>query len=536
MSVALLDCTLRDGGYLLDKNWNDIDMHGIIGGLTEAGVDYVELGFLQNERNGESAVFSNSVDARKWIPADRKNTQYTAFADYSRYSADNLDEYDGKSFSCIRCCFFKEERKVALEMAQTVKDKGYKVFMQPVGILRYEHHELLDLIDDMNALMPDSVGMVDTFGSVYEEDLDDLFSFIHQTLDRNIAIDFHSHNNAQLSNGLSQHIVKIANGRRNIIVDATLFGMGRGIGNCPTELVVQYLNTKRGRHYNLDAILDIIDVHILPQKSKAEWGYDIPGFLAGAFSSHYNNVTYLQNKASLRSRDIRYILNRLTPDERSRYHYDRLDELYKELFSTDIDDTADFARLKELTVGKTVLIVAPGQTATSCSEQIGKFIDDKKPVVIAINFIPKGFGIDFVYFNNARRYDYWKNDPHFFDTPTIITSNVASKNDNGFVVSFQRVIKSGWNNFDNSTILLCRLADLLDANEIALAGFDGFATGADNYAWSELDKSSNSRKAVKINQEIEKMFERFMKSRTVQSVYFITPSRFDRVDGLTKYV
>jgi 4-hydroxy 2-oxovalerate aldolase len=476
MSVALLDCTLRDGGYLLDKNWNEIDMHGIIHGLTDAGIDYVELGFLQDEFSGESAVFNNSVDARKWIPADRMNTQYTAFADYSRYSAENLDNYDGKSFSCVRCCFFKEERKDVLEMARIIKNKGYKVFMQPVGIVRYEHHELLNIIDDMNALMPDSFGIVDTFGSLFEEDLDDLFSFINQTLDRNISIDFHSHNNEQLSNGLSQHIIKIASGKRNIIIDGTLFGMGRGIGNCPTELVVQYLNAKRGHNYNLDVILDVIDGHILPLREKVGWGYSISGFLAGAFSAHYNNVTYLHGKASLRSRDIQYILNRLTPDERSRYHYDRLNELYEELVSTDINDDVDFTKLKENFCGKTVLIIAPGQTATSHKEQIKKFIEVKKPISIAINFIPKGFDIDFVYFNNARRYDYWKNDPYFFETPTIITSNVASVNKNGFVVSFLRVIKNGWNHFDNSTILLCRLADLLGAGEIALAGFDGFFT------------------------------------------------------------
>jgi 4-hydroxy 2-oxovalerate aldolase len=407
--------------------------------------------------------------------------------------------------------------------------------MQPVGILRYEHHELLDLIDDMNVLMPDSVGIVDTFGSACEEDLDDLFVFINQILDKNISLDFHSHNNSQLSNGLSQHFIKIAYGKRKIIVDATLFGMGRGTGNCPTELIVQYLNAKRGKNYNLDSILDIIDIHILPLRGKVDWGYDIPGFLAGAFSSHVNNVTYLQKKASLRSSDVRYILNRLTADERARYYYARLDELYVERFSVDIDDSVDFAELRKITSGRPVLIVAPGQTATSHSEQIKTFIAAKKPVIISINFIPKDFEADYVYFNNARRYDYWKNAPQFFDKPAIITSNVAHKNVNGFVISFLRVIKNGWNNFDNSAILLCRLVDLLGAGEIALAGFDGFSTNENNYAWSGLDKNSNTRDAVKTNQAIEQMFERFMKSRTVKTVYFVTPSRFDKVEGLSEH-
>jgi hypothetical protein len=67
------------------------------------------------------------------------------------------------------------------------------------------------------------------------------------------------------------------------------------------------------------------------------------------------------------------------------------------------------------------------------------------------------------------------------------------------------------------------------------AGFDGFFTNTENYAWSELDKGANSREAIKTNQTIEQMFERFLKSRSIQTVYFITPSRFDKVVGLTKY-
>ena len=190
MKTALLDCTLRDGGYLLDKNWSEIDIRGIVGGLTNAGIDYVELGFLQDDSNGESVVFRNSKDARKYIPAERKNTTFTVFADCSRYNPCNLDDYDGQSFEGVRACFFKEERKEAMEMAKVVLDKGYKVFLQPVGIMRYSHHELLDLIDDVNALRPHCFGIVDTFGSVYEEDFDDIFSFIDRTLDKQLCLIF----------------------------------------------------------------------------------------------------------------------------------------------------------------------------------------------------------------------------------------------------------------------------------------------------------------------------------------------------------
>ena len=532
--IQLLDCTLRDGAYLVNKHFGENVTHGIVRGLTNAGIDYIELGFLQDDRNDESAVFLDSKGARKYLPSDRKTSSYTAFADYSRYDPKNLDDFDGQSFEAVRACFFKEERGGANEFIHVIQEKGYKVFVQPVGILRYSYYETLEFIDDVNKLRPFCLGIVDTFGSMYADDLRDMFSLIHRNLDPSIKIGFHSHNNILLSSALSQEFVRISQNKRDSVIDATMFGMGRGTGNAPLELIVQFMNTKLGKCYNLDEILDIIDTYIQPLKATVEWGYDIPMFLAGAFSSHVNNVKYLLGKASLRSSDIRYILNRLTDDERSRYYYDRLDELYLERFETDIDDGADFAALKEIVIGKPVLVIAPGRNALQYVDTIRAYIAAKQPTVITINFIPGEYCVDFVYFNNSHRYDFWKSDTNFFTKKSIITSNVSKENENGFIISYLRLIKNGWNNFDNSTIMLLRLSDMLGASEIAIAGFDGFGNYGNDYATAELVKKER-RDPNKNNKDIEQMFTRFMRSKTVDNVYFITPSRFDKTEGLVTY-
>lgn len=44
--VKLLDCTLRDGAYLVDKKFGDTVIKGIIDGLVKANIDYVEVGFF----------------------------------------------------------------------------------------------------------------------------------------------------------------------------------------------------------------------------------------------------------------------------------------------------------------------------------------------------------------------------------------------------------------------------------------------------------------------------------------------------------
>lgn len=104
--VKLLDCTLRDGAYLIDKTFGNIAIKGIIEGLVKAKIDYIEVGFFQDEGFGEGkTVFLNSADVKKFIPIDKNGCEFTVLADYSRYSINNLDERTDDSVDAIRECF-----------------------------------------------------------------------------------------------------------------------------------------------------------------------------------------------------------------------------------------------------------------------------------------------------------------------------------------------------------------------------------------------------------------------------------------------
>ena len=258
--AQLLDCTLRDGAYLIDKKFGNATICGIINGLVKANLDFIEIGFFQDEGFGDGkTVFKNSSDAKRFVPQEKNGCQFTVLADYSRYSIENLDECTGDSIDAVRECFFKKERFDAIEVCKTIKAKGYKVFVQPVDILGYSDIELIEFIQLVNELEPYCLSIVDTFGSMYQEDLHRVFEIINHNLVKTCRIGFHSHNNMQLSNALSQEFIRMTVGKRDIVVDGTINGMGRGAGNTPTELVAQYMVSQLGYGYDIDAILDVID-------------------------------------------------------------------------------------------------------------------------------------------------------------------------------------------------------------------------------------------------------------------------------------
>ncbi|WP_346893274.1 hypothetical protein [Clostridium sp. UBA871] len=320
MNVQITDCTIRDGGYLLNKNSEPEFVKGVISGLVSAGIDFIETGFLQNKVNEETIVYHNSKDIVKYLPEDCKNSNYMGFCDNSRYSVDNLDEYDGKSFKWLRISFAKHEIDSSLEFCQAAMKKGYLVQFNPMDSISYSFEEREELINKVNTIKPDAFSIVDTFGAMYLDDLTKIFRQVDVLLDKDIKIGLHSHDNLGLSCALAEHMVMLAEETdRDIIIDGSLFGMGRGAGNASTELLADYLNKKCGKNYNIPALLETIDKYIAPMRCDIHWGYDLPMYICGSEHSHVDNVYYLRDHCNCSTREMYEVISALTPSQRTRY-------------------------------------------------------------------------------------------------------------------------------------------------------------------------------------------------------------------------
>lgn len=320
MGVRITDCTIRDGGYLLDKNSDPEFVKGVMKGLADAGIDFVETGFLQTNVTEDSLVYANSVDARRFLPDDKGRTQFLGFCDNSRYTPDNLDPYDGKSFKWLRISFAKHEIDDSLDFCKRAQEMGYTVQFNPMDAISYTDEERAELIEKANKVKPGSMSIVDTFGAMYLEDLYHIFKQMDSLLDKEISIGLHSHDNLGLSTALAETMIILAKeSGRDVIVDGSLFGMGRGAGNASTELLASYLNECHGANYNIPVLLDTIQNYIDPLYSNIHWGYDLPMFVCGAEHAHVDNVYYLQKNTDCTVRGMYEVIKTMPVAQRTRY-------------------------------------------------------------------------------------------------------------------------------------------------------------------------------------------------------------------------
>ncbi len=537
-NVKLLDCTLRDGGRIIDCAFEDEDILDITQRLMESNIDIIEIGFLRDSDKvnykGNSTFFTDISQISKFIPKNKKNVSFVAFIDYSMFDFSKLKKYDTSSIDGIRIGFKKSDYDNDLEglisACKLVKKLGYKLFIQGVNTLSYTDIEFLKVIEFVNNIKPEVFSIVDTYGAMYEDDFEHFYRLANKNLDKSVKIAFHSHNNYQLSFSLAQKFIKLANETsRNIIIDATLEGMGKCAGNLNLELIAEYLNRKYGYNYKIENIMDIIDDYTYNIKKNYRWGYSIPAVLAGIYQSHPNNVIYLTEKFRLATKEIKYILSMLPAEKRTSYDYDLIKELYIQYNHTKVEDAETLKEIKNILKGRNILILVPGYSLMKYKNKIKAMIKEKNPIIIPVNFItniiPTSFQLPF--FGSSKRYIKFKH----YDIKKIVVSNILDSDKNNFLVNYESLIERDNDNFDSSIIMLLNLLYNLGIDRFTIAGFDGFNKNSNNYFDKKMfDDGRFYNQYEKLNKNTVLMLEKYRnKLGDSANIKFITPSIFANI-------
>lgn len=407
MGLYVLDCTLRDGGYVNSWGFQPTSITKIINNLCASNIDIIEVGFLNSQKgNSVSTLFDSAESVSKYIKASKIKapSNCVAMIMHNQFDCTKLPERKGMLLSGIRYCFKKEYIEKALENCRLIRNKGYDVYLQPAALSDYNDKEVLDLVTRANNIDICAFYIVDTFGVMRKRDVIRYYYLIDENLKENVSIGFHSHNNLQLSFSNAQELIQM-NSKRDIIIDSSIFGMGRGAGNLCTELITQYINENIEKKYDIIPILEAMDEYIMPIYSQHPWGYSAPYYIAATNNCHPNYATFLMNKGTLCIRNINSIIKSIPEENKHLYNEELIGRMYFDYQHKNIDDSEIIAQLSELCSEREILILAPGKSLVTHEKNISGFIERSNPVVFAINHIPERYRFDKVFVSNLKRLD-----------------------------------------------------------------------------------------------------------------------------------
>ncbi len=519
--INLLDCTLRDGGYLNDWEFGHDNIVNIFERLVSAEVDIIEIGFLNESREYDAnrTIFPDALAVNlTYAGLEKGNSMIVGMIDYGTCSIDRLLPAQDSFMDGIRVIFKKEKKENAIAFCGEIKKLGYKVFVQAVSITSYNDDELMDLINLVNALEPYAFSLVDTYGLLHKNQLMHYFDFANEHMKDSISLGYHSHNNFQLAYANCIEVMELPLIQRKIVIDGTLYGMGKSAGNAPLELLATYMNDNLGRNYHCSQIMEAIDVTILELYKQIPWGYSFKFFLSASKDCHPNYVTYLMDKKKLSVKSINEILDKLEWGKRLVYDQEYVERLYVEYQKEECDDTKDKARLRSWLQGREVLMVAPGNHIVEQSDKIEKYLAKKVSddiVKIAVNFVPVNFSVDAVFISNSKRYVLLstKLSQSTEGLMTLATSNVTRTTGVfDYVFNYSALLDEQAMIVDNPMIMLLKLLREAGVSGVSLAGFDGYVKAvASNYVNPNMDYSFSKEKAEEINQDVRDSIRRLGK-------------------------
>lgn len=338
--IKILDCTLRDGGYVNDWCFSQDTYSAITSELQNQNIDFIEIGLIgkqQDKRFKTKFVDLKSVP----FPLKIKNTSslFTVMITYSEAKDIEIPEKKDTGIEVIRLAYFKPEIDKALKLAIKIKEKGYLVFLQAMATFLYTDDELKKMIQKVNKLQPFFFCMVDSFGVMYNDDVMHMYSLINNELSPGIGLGFHAHNNQQmaLSNAIT-FLSECEKSNRLSCVDASIYGMGRGAGNVNLELLMHYLNKKFRTNYAPDKILFLWDKYLKKDFMISPWGYTWEYFLSSKYDVNSAYIWYLKNKNIHTLNGIQYILGKIPYSERYTLKKNIVDSLINEWLEVKSDE------------------------------------------------------------------------------------------------------------------------------------------------------------------------------------------------------
>ncbi len=525
-SLKVLDVTLRDGGCVNNFNFGQSYMEKILAAQEASGVDIIEMGYIDENKGsefGRTQYINGQVIYQNFLKHKKSGVTYVAMMDYGKFTIDNLEPKNKDSIDGIRMAFHKKNRFDIIKLGMKIMDRGYKFYIQPMITLRYSDAELLELIELVNKELPDAAGfyIVDSFGEMRPNDMSRILNLVDHNLISTMPLGFHSHNNLQMSYSNAIAMLQFPT-NRDLMLDCSIMGMGKGAGNLNTELLLEHLNLYYGKNYQIAPLLEVIDKVINQLHSEFYWGYAPEYYLSAANQCTPSYAGHFYNKHMLPIDQVGELLSMIAPEKKISFDKDYAEEIYRQYHeSKAVDDSNVVIDLKAELMGKKVLLVAPGKSIIEAMDKLEKLASQKDIITIGLNTV-----LEINDYLLTTRQDIYE--IAIADGKNIIVPSSVSKGGRGNVkiLNYSNWIEIDDRTHDSSSVIALNLLKTCDVKEIILAGFDGFSVNInDNYYDPNMRYPVNTEQANRRNKYYREFIQK-VKQNGIK-INFVTSSKYE---------
>jgi len=490
---TFLDCTLRDGGYYNEWNFDHDLVQDYIYAVNDAGVNVVELGFRTQNQNGFRGACAYTTDSfiqSLEIPKDLEvcvMINASEIIDEGKYNEHKLTQLftknsEASNISIIRIASHTYEFIEALKAVKLLNEKGFKIGFNLMQVSECDSTELIHLAKEASKYQIEVLYFADSLGNMNTEKVLSVIELFRTHWRGELGI--HAHDNMGMA--LSNTLFAINNGIT--WVDSTVTGMGRGAGNVNTELLAIEISDIKNTELNIKPLISLISKKFNPLKDKYGWGTNPFYYLSGKNSVHPTYVQEMMSDSRYKDEDIISVIKHLGSKMGKKYSKNILGEAMN-YYSNEPKGNWSPINLFE---GKEVLLIGSGPGASAHKKAIEAYIKNSKPLVVALNAQssisdelidvriachPLRLKIDFERLNKLSKPLIIPASCLPIDVLNLLTSIEILDYGLG-VQNSKQVYDKTWCNLSRPLVISYALAVASSgkAKQIFLAGFDGYTT------------------------------------------------------------
>lgn len=567
----ILDCTVRDGGYINNWRFEKKLVREIYRALSKSGVDYIEIGYKGTEKHFDKEKYGlwrfSPEEAIREVVSNINGAKLAIMADFGKIEPEDFPEAGNSIVELVRVAVHKDKLKDAIGVLEKIKKKGYKVSLNAMGYTNYSKDErqyLIDLLKKAQHL--DYIYIADSFGSLFPDQIKPIFEPLLDI--SHLHVGFHPHNNLQMA--FANTLVAIKSGVH--IIDCTVYGMGRAAGNLPTEIIISFLEYIKKDKYNSIPILNIIDRYFVLLQHENKWGYQLPYMLSGMFKCHPDYAKALVDFKEYTIEDIWKAMEYIKKCDPIGFSKNILDELViegivggnckNEKYSQEdqCKNTSQTTHLPVISymnrhINKDFLILANGPSLKKYKDRINKFIEKYDPIVLGANYLGGLFRPHYHAFNNKRRFTEYV-DTVAPESKLLIGQYIPGElireytNRDYEIIYYRDMLNTHFEiengvittNCRTISILLLGIAIVMGAKRIFCVGMDGYI-GLDKnslHFYNEKDEKEEQELIIERHRWCQRFLDQideYLHKKDLEGIHILTPTSYKSFyKGIENYI
>ncbi|RXK87346.1 aldolase catalytic domain-containing protein [Filimonas effusa] len=498
----ILDCTIRDGGYYTNWDFNKVTVSEYISAMNNLPVDYLEIGYRSMPMSGYLGKYFYSPIYELEELRQQSSRKLVIILNERDVKPEHLNDLllpIVGLIDMVRLAIDPQNLGSAIKLAEVIKKMGFEVGFNVMYMSKWKLYN--DFIENLRGIdgIADYFYMVDSYGGVYPQDVIETIDLVRKYT--NCRLGFHGHNNLELA--LVNSLTAVEHGAE--IIDATILGMGRGAGNLKTELLLSVLNTKFDIQLDFNALEKAVNA-FEPLLDKHKWGTNLPYMISGSNSLPQKEV---MDWVTTRFYSFNSIIRALQ-NQRNK-----------------IKDNQQLPLFKPSKTYKKAVIIGGGPNAEEHSKAVMQFIGNGNGETCIIHASAKNakkyqeLAVDQFYClvgNEGQRLETVFKGLGTFDAQcvlppyprkmgTYIPAQVTDKSFELSQIDFTTQVN------DSHTVLALQTAIKLGAQQVYIAGYDGY---------NEVPLTELERTLVGENEHLFDAFQQY----TGITLYSLTPTKY----------